>query len=121
MSFSESSNSEANHVTHFKLCFKEIKGRTIISNEQNVENEAHKIGFTLLKIKIIERFKLKLRLILTQKFKNQFYTRYAESFQLQNCLNFEYPSTGSGEMTGGTLIESKNDIKQGNIILYCSR
>ena len=34
MLFSKHSNLEAIKVIHFKLCDKEIKGRTIISNEQ---------------------------------------------------------------------------------------
>ena len=32
----------------------------MISNKQNFENEAFKVDFVLLKIKIIEKFKLKI-------------------------------------------------------------
>ena len=40
MSFSKCSNSEGENFTHLKLVIKEIKARTMISNLQNVENEA---------------------------------------------------------------------------------
>ena len=45
---------------------KEIKGRTIISNKQNSENEAFYIGFMHLKIKIKEKFKLYTELTKTK-------------------------------------------------------
>ena len=38
----------------------------MISNKQNVENEASKVGFTLLEIKPIEKFKLKIKLAETK-------------------------------------------------------
>ena len=34
----------------------------MISNKQNVENEAFKVGVTLLKVKLIGKFKLKNKL-----------------------------------------------------------
>ena len=40
--------------------------------------------------------------LLRQKFKNQFYTSYVESFKLPNTvLNFQNPSTGTGDITSG--------------------
>ena len=36
-----------------------IKSQTMISNKQNFENEAFKVGFVLLKIKIIEKLIVK--------------------------------------------------------------
>ena len=39
-----------------------IKGQTIISNKQYFKNEASKVGFAPLKIKIIEKFKVKIKL-----------------------------------------------------------
>ena len=50
-------------VYTLNFVIKEMKGRTMISNKQNVENEAFKVGFTLLKIKLIEKFKIKMKLI----------------------------------------------------------
>ena len=38
----------------------------MMSNNQNFENEAFKVGFVLLKIKIIEKFKLKINFIETK-------------------------------------------------------
>ena len=38
----------------------------MIFNMQNVENEAFKVGFTLLKIELIERIKLKIKLTETE-------------------------------------------------------
>ena len=55
MSFSKFSNLEA-YTSNFAI--KEIKGRTIVSNKQNAKNEAFKVGYVLLKIKLIEKFKL---------------------------------------------------------------
>ena len=43
------------------------------------------MGFMHLKIKIKEKFKLETKLTQT-KFKNQFYTGHAESFQLPNAV-----------------------------------
>ena len=45
---------------------KEIKGRTIISDKQNLEKKAFSMGFIHLKIKIKEKFKLKTKLIETK-------------------------------------------------------
>ena len=50
----------------FRLSYQEVKGRTVISSKQNVENEAFEVGFTLLKIKLIEKFKLKIKLTETK-------------------------------------------------------
>ena len=60
------------------------------SNKKNIENEAFKV-FTLLKINLIEKFKLKIKLTETKKIKisfiqGQFSTRYGESFQLPNAV-----------------------------------
>ena len=52
------------HTSNFVI--KEIQGRTMISNKQNVEKETFKWMFTLLKIKLIEKFKLKIKLIETK-------------------------------------------------------
>ena len=43
------------------------------------------MGFMRLKIKIKEKLKLKTKLT-RQKFKNQFHTSHAESFQLPNAV-----------------------------------
>ena len=40
MSFSESFDLEAKKVIHFKLCHQKDQSRTIISDEQNLENKA---------------------------------------------------------------------------------
>ena len=55
---------KTSHISDFVI--KEIKGRIMISNKQNVENEAFKVGFALLKIKLIEKFKLKIELTETK-------------------------------------------------------
>ena len=47
MSFSECSNLEAKNVAHFKRCYERDKGRTMISNKQDVKNEAVEVDFTL--------------------------------------------------------------------------
>ena len=52
------------HTSDFAI--KEIKGGTMISNKQNVEDKDFKVGFTLLKIKLIENFKLKIKLTETK-------------------------------------------------------
>ena len=64
----------------------------MISNKSNVENYAFRVGFALLKVKLIEKFELKKKL-LRQKFNNQFYTRSAKSFQASTSrLNLKtYP------------------------------
>ena len=46
----------------------------MISNKQEAENEAIKVGFILLKIELIE------------KVNNHFCTRFAGSFQLPNAV-----------------------------------
>ena len=51
---------EATRIHTSNFVIKKIKGR-MISNEQNVENESFKVGFTLLK-KIQKKFKLKMKL-----------------------------------------------------------
>ena len=38
----------------------------MISNKQNFENEAFNVGFTLLEIKMIEKFQLKIKLTATK-------------------------------------------------------
>ena len=43
------------------------------------------MGFTQPKIKIIQNFELKIKLAMI-KLKNQFYTSYAESFQLPSAV-----------------------------------
>ena len=52
------------HTSNFVI--KEIKGRTVISNRQNVAfiiNDAFRVGFIILKIKLIEKFKLKMTVL----------------------------------------------------------
>ena len=44
------------------VVIKEMKGRTMISNKQNALKGAFKVGFTLLKIKLIKKFKVKIEL-----------------------------------------------------------
>ena len=78
MSFSKRSNLEAKNVINFKLCH-----RTMISDKKNLENKVFHIGFMHLKIKIKEKFRQNS---LGQKFKNQFHTTYAESFQLPKAV-----------------------------------
>ena len=84
MSFSKGSNLEAKKVIHFKLCHQSVKG-TIISDKQNLENRALSMGFMHLKIEIKEKFRLKTKLT-EEKFKNQFYISYVESFQLLKAV-----------------------------------
>ena len=43
-----------------------MKGRTVISDKQNLENKAFQMGFMHLKIKITEKFKLKTNLTETK-------------------------------------------------------
>ena len=50
-----------NALSTSNFIIKEIKGQTMISNKQNVENEAVKVVFKLLKIMLIEKFKLKIK------------------------------------------------------------
>ena len=63
MSISKCSNLEAKYVTHFKICYQR---RQKISNKQNVKSKAVEVGFTLLKINLIEKFKLKTKLTETK-------------------------------------------------------
>ena len=62
MSVSNCSNLELKWLYTSNFAIKEIKGQTIISNKQNVENKAFQMGFMHLKIKIKEKFKLKTKL-----------------------------------------------------------
>ena len=70
MSFSKCSNLEDKNARYFKLFYQSDK--SLISNKQNVKNEAFKVAFTRLKIKLIEKFKLKIKLTETKKFNSQF-------------------------------------------------
>ena len=67
MSFSKCSNLEAKNETS-NFAIKEIRGRTIISHKQNLENKGrfYMMGFMHLKIKIEEKFKLKTKLTKTK-------------------------------------------------------
>ena len=64
MSFSKCSNLETKNGMHFKLCYQRDIGSNyiMISSKQNFRSEAFKMGFTHLKIKLIEKFKLKINL-----------------------------------------------------------
>ena len=53
-------------VIYFKIYHEKIESQTMISSEQNFENEVYKVGFVLLKIKITEKFKLKVKLTETK-------------------------------------------------------
>ena len=64
MSFWECSNLEAEKTSNFAI--KEIKGRTIISDKQNLEHKASQVGFMHLEIKIKEKFKLKTKVTKTK-------------------------------------------------------
>ena len=66
MSFPKCSNLEAKKLHTSNFVIKEIKGRTVISNKQNVENDASEVGFTLLTIKLIDKLELKRRLTVTK-------------------------------------------------------
>ena len=96
MSFSKCSNYKLKTLHASNFVIKEIKGRAVISNKQNVENEVFKLGFKLRKIKLIEKFKLKIKVIETkveQSTQNKIYRIFSDS----KCrLNFENPPTGSG-------------------------
>ena len=50
---------KALHTSNFVI--KELNGRTMISDKQYVKNEAFKVVFTLLKIKLIKKFNLKIK------------------------------------------------------------
>ena len=54
-SFSKCSNLEAKKAKTSNFAIKELKGRTIISNEQNIDKKAFYKGFMHLKIKIKEK------------------------------------------------------------------
>ena len=84
MSFSKCSNSEAKKLQTSDFAIKKIKGLKMISNKQNVKNEAFKVGFTLLKIELLEKFKLKINLL--YKFNNQFSIQ-----DVQNIFSFQTP------------------------------
>ena len=67
VSLSKCSNLEAiKTLDTSNVAIEEIKGRTMISKKQNVENKAFKVRFTLLKIKLIKKFKLKRKLTETK-------------------------------------------------------
>ena len=51
---------ETSHTLN--VIIKKIKGRTMISDKHNVANEAFKVGSTLLKMKLIEKSKVKIKL-----------------------------------------------------------
>ena len=84
MSFPKCSSLEVKNVTHFKLCYQIERSLTMTSNKQNVENKAFNVGFTLLKIKLLEKIALKIKITET-KINDQFYKRSAESLQLPNA------------------------------------
>ena len=93
MSYSKCSDSEANSVTYFNFLVRERKFQTMMSNQQNVKNEAFKVDLTLLKIKLIKNFKLKINL-------TQFSYKICRIFSVsKHRLNFENPSTGSREIS----------------------
>ena len=52
MLFSKCSNLEAKNVINFKVCHKRDESGPIISDKQNLKNEAFQMGFMHLKIKI---------------------------------------------------------------------
>ena len=60
MSFLKCSNLKLNTLDTSNFAIKEIKGRTIISGEQNFENKALD-GVNATKYKIKEKFKLKTK------------------------------------------------------------
>ena len=62
MSFSKCSNLEVKTLYTSYFAIKEIKGKTIISDKQNLENKAFYMDFMHLKIRIKEKFKLKTKL-----------------------------------------------------------
>ena len=84
MSFSKCSNLEAKKLIDFELCHKKIKGRTIISDNQNLKSKAFQMGFRDLKIKIKEKFKLKTKL--TKKNLKVSYVKL-----MQNYFNSQKP------------------------------
>ena len=57
MSFFKCSNSQLEKVHTSDFITTKIKGQAMISHKQNFEKEAFKVGFVLLKIKIIEKIK----------------------------------------------------------------
>ena len=119
MSFSKCFNLEAETVIDFKLCHRrDKKGRTIISDKQSLENKAFLMGFMHLKIKIKEKFKLKTKLN-RQKFKYQFYTTFAESFQLPKSSKFLkvvhwlWRYNVWRKRPFSTVLKSQKDVKRG--------
>ena len=63
MSCSKCSNSEDKDL---KLCYQRDKVLTMICNRQNIDNGAFTQVFTLLKIKLKEKFNLKIKLTETK-------------------------------------------------------
>ena len=58
----------------------------MISKTQNVEIEAFKVGFILLKIKLIEKFKLKIKPTKTKILTTKSIQDIHISFQLPNAV-----------------------------------
>ena len=65
MSFSKCSNLKLKRLLTSNFAIKKIKGRTIISDKQNLENKDF-MDFMDLKIKIKEKFNLKTKLTQTK-------------------------------------------------------
>ena len=78
-----------------------MKGRTVISNKQNVKNQAFKVGFAFLKIKLIVNLKLKIKLPETKIQQSILYKICRIFSASKRPLNFENPSTGSEEISSG--------------------
>ena len=67
MSFFKCSNLATEKVIHTSnFITTKMKVQTLISNKQNSENESFKVGFVLLKIQVIEKFKLEIKLTETK-------------------------------------------------------
>ena len=66
MSFRNALNWKLKTLNTSNFAIKEIKGGTMISNKQNFEKEAFKVGSMLLKIKIVENLKVKIKLTETK-------------------------------------------------------
>ena len=66
MSFLKCSILATETAIHFRLYPHKDKRQTMISNKQNFDNEALKVGFILLKTKSVGKFKLKIKLAETK-------------------------------------------------------
>ena len=66
MSFSKCSNVEAKNVTHCKLCYQRDKRSNYDFQHAKCQSEAFKVDLALLKIKLVEKFKLKIKLTETK-------------------------------------------------------